>query len=116
MSQAVLRLRNQYIVEPALPIETAAEKKVLREVDLPSAYIELMYEKAKASASDPNQYARKPNLSGIFVAAIIGTAFIIIGGLVVGYLWPGPAGIILPVGLGLWWLLYKLADRYDQLV
>jgi hypothetical protein len=28
----------------------------------------------------------------------------------------GPiTGLILPIGLGMWWFLYKLADRFGQL-
>jgi hypothetical protein len=44
-------------------------------------------------------------------------AVIVVIGLTIGYLIPGPAtGVILPIGLVLWWLLYKLADRFGQLV
>ncbi len=52
----------------------------------------------------------------IWTAAVIFVAIIILAGLIIGYLKPGPvAGIILPIGLAMWWILYKLADRFGQL-
>jgi hypothetical protein len=43
------------------------------------------------------------------------TIILILAGLVIGCLKPGPiTGAILPIGVTLWWLLYKLANRLDQ--
>jgi hypothetical protein len=48
----------------------------------------------------------------LWTIAVTGTAGIILVGFIIGYLNPGPVtGIVLPTGLALWWVLYKLADR-----
>jgi hypothetical protein len=50
-----------------------------------------------------------------WLIAVTVTAGIILVGFIIGYLNPGPVtGLVLPTGLAMWWLLYKLADRYDQ--
>jgi hypothetical protein len=51
----------------------------------------------------------------VWTLAVSITVIIILAGLVIGYLKPGPiTGAILPIGVTLWWLLYKLADRLDR--
>jgi hypothetical protein len=89
------------------------------EAELPSDYVNLVLD-CKPSRQAQHVVAqsatnRRQDSELVWVIAASITAIIILVGLVIGYLKPGPiTGVILPIGVALWWLLYKLADRLDQ--
>jgi hypothetical protein len=76
-------------------------------------------ERRKGSYEEPQFLAIAPEHGQrdlLWTIAIGCAATIIIVGLIIGYLIPGPiTGAILPIGLAIWWLLYKLADRVGWL-
>jgi len=128
MSEAVLRARKQNI-------PTMINRKVIviprrpSEAEIGPDYIDLVFntksphkipdscqeQETRASVAENVAY----KLDGhrwLWAVAILITATIILLGLVVGYLKPGPVtGVILPTGLTLWWLLYKVANHFDHL-
>lgn len=127
MSEAVLRARNQNI--PAM----ISHKEILvprqpSEAEIRTDYIDLVLDikslhkipgackEQKVRVSVAENIAHKRDERGwLWMAAIVITAMIIVLGLVIGYLKPGPiTGVILPIGLALWWILYRLADHFDQ--
>jgi hypothetical protein len=132
MSTAVLRIRNPNgSSEPiSYPPKAKAQETEMQDIlrtlsdgEPPGAYayLEAITAKSTAKAQRDEDHSSKgesnSNSSGnkwLLAAAAIVIGLIVIGA-VVGYLYPGPGtGIILPVGIGLWWLLYKIADRADQ--
>ena len=129
MSTAVLRIRNPNgFDEPssyrpkARARETDVQEtlRLLSEGEVPNAYIELIATKtgrrARGDEGQPsNSEGQSSNSEWLWTAATLTISGIIVIGAVVGYLIPGPmTGIILPIGIGLWWLLYKVADHADQ--
>jgi hypothetical protein len=48
------------------------------------------------------------------VLAVAAVALLVVG-VAVGTVWPGPAtGFLVPLALTLWWIVYKLANAYDS--
>jgi hypothetical protein len=73
------------------------------------------HQERKNASSDESVTIRREEHQWVWTLAVSITIIIILAGLVIGYLKPGPiAGAILPIGITLWWVLYKLADRLDQ--
>ncbi len=130
MSEAVLRTRNQFItaVTGYTGYRVILMPRHPSEVQLPSEYVDLVLDTKLRRKIPPAGQEQEAGLveesimhnhglhEWLWMAAVFVTVMIILVGLVIGYLRPGPiTGIILPVGLAMWWLLYKLADRHDQL-
>ncbi len=125
MSEAVLRLfKEQYVasgpspykvtVLPSLPLDAGAYSEFPDRVLEVKARRKLSAADQVVSVTDDAPHAgfwRKC----LWIGAVCVTLTIILAGLVIGYLNPGPiTGVILPIGVTLWWLLYKLADRFDR--
>ena len=67
----------------------------------------------RSPASDDHHQATEGEWAWRVGTTIV--ALLIVVGLVVGYMRPGPiTGIILPIGLLGWWVLYKLADLQEK--
>jgi hypothetical protein len=127
MSEAVLRARNQYVTAHTGYKVTLLPRHP-SEAELPSDYVNLVLEsKPPRPAQHSHQeqelstskaesvMGRHDKREWAWVIAISVTAMIILVGLAIGYLRPGPiTGAILPFGVAMWWLLYKLADHLDQ--
>ncbi len=125
MSGAVLRsFKEQYVARAPLPYKVTVLPGLPLDVGIYSEFPDRVLElKARHKSSAEDQvvpvaddaphagFLRKC----LWIGAVCVTLMIILTGLVIGYLNPGPiTGIILPIGVTLWWLLYKLADRFDR--
>jgi hypothetical protein len=123
MSEAVLRSRTQYFTsEPHYKITVIP--RVTSEAEISAEYATLVLEtkrrrKFEATGQESSSVESESHDKEMrrwlwtFAVGVIGA--IIVLGLVIGYLEPGPiTGLILPIGVLLWWLLYKLAVRLDQ--
>jgi hypothetical protein len=74
-----------------------------------------IHQERKNASSDESVTIGREEHEWIWTLAVSITVIIILAGLVIGYLKPGPiTGAILPIGVTLWWLLYRLANRLDQ--
>ncbi len=87
---------------------------VLSEDELPSAYLDFMSMKTGRRIDGKRKTYKGTSADNgwVWIVATVLVAGIIVIGLVAGYLNPGPVpGAILPIGLVLWWLLYRIADN-----
>jgi hypothetical protein len=118
MSDAVLRARNQYVSTiPCYKVTLLPRHP--SEAEFPSDYVNLVLEH-KPPRQIQHVHLEQKGVSRkkhewAWILAVSITVVIILVGLVIGYLKPGPiTGAVLPIGVTLWWLLYKMADRFDQ--
>ncbi len=122
MSEAVLKARySSYVPDPR-------RRKMIqfpllpKDIEMSSEYMAMVVYQVKHTAAYQEKETRTQSVqrdSGSgwpwIVAGAITFAIIIVG-IIVGYLDPGPiSGVILPIGLGMWWLLYKLYDRLHRI-
>jgi hypothetical protein len=101
----------------AQDIEVQETLGVLSEVELSSAYLDFIFMKTgrRIDGKTKTHKGTSTDNGWAWIAATVLVAGIIVIGLVVGYLNPGPVtGAVLPIGLVLWWLLYRIADHIDQ--
>lgn len=125
MSEAVLRsFRNQYVASLPPPYKVMVLPSLPSDADPYSEFSSRVLElKARRKLSAGNQVGSATDDAMhdnhwsryLWTAAVCATIIIIVAGLIIGYLNPGPVtGVILPIGILLWWLLYKLSDRFDR--
>lgn len=128
MSEAVLRAQQSSYLTDIRYRKVIPLPQLPKDVEISPEYINLMVERKSLHAftgasqghsgtANSAEKILEDNRKGwLWVAAVSIAAIIIIVGFVLGYLIPGPlTGIILPIGMFLWWLIYKLARHYDQL-
>jgi hypothetical protein len=97
-----------YPSEAALPSESFIEETKRRLKHSEDSQL-------RASRSSEGVVNERHQYRWLWMFALIVTSGVIILGLVIGYLKPSPlTGAILPVGLAMWWGLYKLADRLER--
>jgi|SRR5271165_4615733 len=119
MSEAVLRARySSYVPDPRRR-KMIQLPKMPKDIEMSSEYMVMRVYQSKHVSVDHDKNTRAqdiPNGNGwLWVVAGSIIAAIIVLGIVIGYLEPGPfTGVILPIGLGLWWLLYKLSDSINR--